>query len=220
MTALEQFETRDKEIVRLLEIHQKISGTGRGYKTNVKVLHKSAFVLITAFWEGFCEDLAEEGLVHLVEHLPSPTKLPKHLRKRIAKELMDEKDETAAWKLAEGGWRSVMRTRMDDLTEERNRRLNTPKTEQIRTLFAESIGLPNVDRHWVWSGMSSVRAAERLDEYVTLRGAIAHRGDVTDQELRKKQVLKYQQHVKGLARTTYQAVAEHVELSTGTPLAQ
>lgn len=215
MTALESFAAHEKEIDRLIEIHGLIAGTGPGYKANVQVLHKSAFVLLTAFWEGFCEDLAEEGLEHLLAHSGDSSRLPKELKKLIAKELKDDPDQIAMWSLSDAGWRSVIRARMTRMTEERNRRLNTPKTTQINSLFAQTLGMANLSTHWIWQGMTADRAAERLDEYVTLRGAIAHRGDVDDQDLRKGHVQKYRKHVAGLARTTHSAVGHFLQAATG-----
>ena len=144
MGALETFFEHEKEIDRLIEIHGKIAGTGRGHKANVKVLHKSAFVLITAFWEGFCEDLAEQGLTHLLSHSASSSSLPKDLKKLIAKELKEDINQIAVWDLSDTGWRSVVQSRMVRLTEDRNRRLNTPKTSQINDLFAQALGFQGV----------------------------------------------------------------------------
>lgn len=218
MTALENFAEHEKEVDRLIEIHGLIAGTGPGYKANVQVLHKAAFVMLTAFWEGYCEDLAEEGLEHLLAHSADASSLPKDLKKLIAKELKDDPDQIAVWSLSDAGWRAVIRTRMTRMTEERNRRLNTPKTKQINELFASTLGMSSLSKHWTWQGMPHERAAERLDEYVSLRGAIAHRGDVDDQDLRKGHVQKYRKHVAGLARTTHSAVAEFVEAATGVAL--
>jgi hypothetical protein len=43
------------------------------------VLNKSAIVLLTAFWEAYCEDLAAEALNHVGDHR-KPRKMISELR--------------------------------------------------------------------------------------------------------------------------------------------
>ena len=38
----------------------------RGRRYHLEVLNKSAIVLVTSFWEAYCEDIAAEGLAHIV----------------------------------------------------------------------------------------------------------------------------------------------------------
>ena len=80
------------------------------------------------------------------------------------------------WDLADTGWKSKVRARLDSLTAERNRRLNTPKSDQIDDLFTAAIGLLAVSSVWRWKSMSVTQARRKLDDFVTLRGEIAHRG--------------------------------------------
>ncbi len=142
------FDDNLKDVERLLEIHESIGGTGRGRKYRLEVLNKSAIVLITAFWEAYCEDLAAEALNHLVAHVPDASKLPSALKKRVAAEIKNEKHELAMWDLADRGWQAKVKARLAALTAVRNWNLNTPKSAKIDELFETAIGLASVSKSW------------------------------------------------------------------------
>src|ERR1019366_3918284 len=101
----EAFDDNVQDIERLLELHVASGGAAKGRRFGLEVLNKSAIVLLTSFWEAYCEDIAAEALEHIVAHTPSADKLPKELKKVIAKELKEELNELAVWKLADGNWR-------------------------------------------------------------------------------------------------------------------
>lgn len=212
--ARQAFLTNCEEIDRLAEIHGDITPSGRGRKWKVEALHKAAFVLITAFWEAFCEDLAAEGLQHLVEH-GAADRLPKHLQKQVARELKEENHELAIWRLAGDGWRDVLTRRLAQMAEERNRNLNTPKSVQINTLFANTLGVENVAESWTWTRMSAGRAQEKLDDFISRRGDIAHRGTAAE-SVTKKDVTNYYNHVKELVDCTEKRIATALHESTAT----
>jgi hypothetical protein len=191
------FDKNAEDIDRLLEIHRDLGGDDRGRRFSLEVLNKSAVVLITAIWEAYCEDLAAEALNHIVNHLKSATALPKELKKRIAKELKTDPNEIAVWDLADSGWRTKIKSRLVALAEERNRKLNTPKSDGIDQLFADAIGLLGISGEWRWRRMTAETAKNKLDKYVTMRGAIAHRGRGLA-ACRKADVEDYCDHVKHL----------------------
>ena len=170
------FDQSARDVTRLLKIHADVGGDATGRRYGLEVLNKSAIVLITAIWEAYCEDIAAEALEHLVSNVPSASDLPKELKKRIATDITADRNHLAMWDLADTGWKSKVRARLDSLTAERNRRLNTPKSDQIDDLFTAAIGLLAVSSVWRWKSMSVTQARRKLDDFVTLRGEIAHRG--------------------------------------------
>jgi len=174
-------------------------------------------VLITAVWEAYCEDIVAEGLKHLVANASSNAALPKALRKQIVKELGAEADELAVWQLADAGWRTVLEARIDRLAEERNRRLNTPKTGKINELFLTELGIPKISATWNWTGMTKASAEAKLDRFVELRGTITHRGGGSG-KVRKTQVKAYYGHVTRLVGKTGGRVNRAVEDATGSGL--
>jgi RiboL-PSP-HEPN len=216
-SARKAFDKNCEDVDRLLDIHQSIAGDRPGRKYQVEVLNKASIVLLTAFWEAYCEDVAAEALKFIVDHATDATALPKELRKQVAKELAGDKDDLAVWKLSGDGWRPVLEQRLTDLQAERNRKLNTPKTAQIDDLFLRALGIPKISRHWFWSRMPADAASSKLDKYVELRGSIAHRGAASS-TVRKGQVTDYYKLVKRLVARTGGRVNTEVKSATGKPL--
>src|SRR5262249_4852832 len=130
----------------------------------------------TAYWEAYCEDIAAEALKHILKHAKSPDRLPKELQQRIAKEVKGAPHDLEVWKLAGSGWKLYLTNRLQTLQAQRNRKLNTPKADNIDELFLEALGISQISSSWSWTGMSTNNARRKLDEHVTLRGEIAHRG--------------------------------------------
>ena len=215
--ARDSFADHCGDIDRLFEIHTEISGElpGRRWQ-ELESLHKSAIVLLTAFWEAFCEDLAAEALAHLVVNAHEAEALPADLRRLVAKELVADEHELAIWRVADDRWREVLTSRLERLQAVRNRKLNTPKTAQINDLFDKAVGLPMISASWQWNRMSATRAAEKLDAFIELRGEIAHRGAAVG-AVTKDQVKVFYNHVQRLVTATEVHVQQRLEESTGTP---
>lgn len=211
------FDSNCEDVERLLEVHTSLTGTGPGRRHQVEVLNKASVVLITAFWEAYCEDIAAEGVRHLVKHATSATDLPDHLKKLIAKEISEKKHDLAAWELADDGWRAFVEARLTTIEIERNRRLNTPKTAQIDELFARSLGIEQISKEWAWPRNPAAKNCSKLDAFVTLRGSIAHRGSAAG-GVRKKDAVDYYTLVKNLVAKTGGCVNSTVRESTGKPL--
>ncbi len=215
--ARKAFDENAKDVKRLLTIHTDIGGDSPGKRYGLEVLNKSALVLITAIWEAYCEDIAAEAVQHLIQHVPNPDELPNELKKKVVAELKAEKHELEVWKLAGDGWRVILQARVKSLTAERNSKLNTPKSSQINDLFSAALGLSNVSDSWKWKKMSASTAAKKLDSYVTLRGAVAHRGAAAT-SIKKTDVTGFFSHVKRLVSRTGGRVNKHVKDATGKSL--
>lgn len=213
--ARKSFVENAKDIKRLLDLHNLVGGQGPGRRYGLEVLNKSAIVLITAFWEAYCEDMASEALAHIVRYARSSDALPTELKKKVALDIKKQAHELEAWKIADNGWRQYLRDRLDAMKKERDRKLNTPKTAQIDDLFLSAIGVENISKSWRWSRKMTVkRASEKLDKFVELRGAIAHRGQHS-KSVTKAQVEDYFNFISQLAACTDDAVNAHVKSATG-----
>jgi len=153
-----------------------------------------------------------------VKHSISSDLLPKEIRQVIAKVLKRDVNELAVWSLCGDGWKNVLRSNLEHLRDQRNKRLNTPRTENIDELFHNALGIPRVSSSWSWAKKMTVnRAREKLDKYVTLRGEIAHRGKAA-KGVTKAQVQDYFEFIKKLASKTAGTVNMHVRKITGKPL--
>ena len=216
--ARKAFDQNAKDIKRLLELHGQIGGDQKGRRYGLEVLNKSAIVLITAFWEAYCEDIASEGLAHLVRHAKSSDSLPLALKRQIAAELKKDSHELAIWEVADEGWRQHLINRLDTLKSDRDKKLNTPKTGKIDELFLSAVGIEKISDAWHWpKKMTVARSTKKLDAFVTLRGTIAHRGKHS-KAVTKNQVTDYFSFVKRLAAKTGGEVNKHVNAMTEVPL--
>lgn len=196
----------------MLQIHTLLGGPQRGRRYELEVLNKSAIVLVTAFWEAYCEDIARQALFHIADHLESADDLPKNMKKRVAGELKGCKHELAIWQISDNKWRAYLKTSVD-LIE----RMNTPETRQVNGLFDDLVGLSNISESWRWPGMSARNAENKLDKYISLRHAIAHRGESANY-VQRSQVIDYASLVKRLAAKTGGRVNGHVRKLTGKRL--
>lgn len=210
--AYEAFTSNRADVDRLMQLHGDISGSAPGRKYGVAVLNKSAIVLLCASWEAYCEDIVSEVVQHYVDHAPEPNALPPALRNRIATEL--HSDKMLMWTLAGDGWRAVLASRLADLKVERDRKLNTPKTSQIKALFADHAGYLDITQEWHWPRRKVESACDTLDEFVALRGAIAHRVEA-DSAVHKATVTKYTRFVGRLVQRIDDVMVAHAKTITG-----
>lgn len=215
--ARQAFDDNLKDIHYLLDIPKKMNSEQKDYEKRSEVLYKSAIVLITSFWEAYCEDIAAEGLKHIVEHSTLASSLPDPLKKKLAVELKKAPHELEVWKIADDGWRKYLLDRMVEMTEKRNSRLNTPRASQIDILFNEAMGIETISDEWAELKRSAQQAREELDQFVTLRGAIAHRGRHSA-DVERQQVVDYGNLVSALAGRTGRAVNQHAKGITGKAL--
>lgn len=203
------------DVERLLKLHAESGGTSPGRRRGLEVLNKSAIILITSFWEAYCEDIAAEGLEHIVKHGASSDSLPIAIRQSIAKDLKADPNELSVWSLCGEGWKQVLKDRLERLQEQRNKRLNTPRTQNIDDLFLLALGLSSISSSWRWARkMTVTRARKKLDKYVTLRGEIAHRG-ASAKSVTKAQVEDYFDFIKRLVTKTDSTVNLHARKVTG-----
>lgn len=216
-TANVAFHMNTNDVHSLLDFHEKKTGTGRGRRWDVEVLNKSAIVLLCAAWEAYCEDVVTVVVEHYVDHAPNAMCLPTPLRKRISKPYNDGNRHMEAWNLADDGWRKVLRDRLDDLQEERDRHLNTPKSGPLKEMFRDNVGCEDITDHWSWNSTNKEKSCKTLNEFVELRGAIAHRANAPEYVL-KREVLLALGHVQRLVKATDAAMFELALEVTGMPL--
>lgn len=141
------FDENLKDIEILMELHKQEGGISPDRRYGLEVLNKSAIVLITSYWEAYCEDIAAEAMEHIVKYSKNADALPKALKKKIAKELKNNKNELAIWEIADGKWKNYLQSRLAMLQEERNRKLNTPKPDYIDQLFESVVVLKKYQAH-------------------------------------------------------------------------
>lgn len=204
------FGENSHDITELMNIDWMFGKTiDIGGQQGLKVLNKSAMVLITAFWEAYCEDIAGEGLKHIAKHAESAKFLPEELKKQISNRIKNEKHELEMWKIADDGWRKYLRGHFEDLRQRSDYKYSGPRPDKINNWFKLTIGIEKISASWRWSGMSSDQAVKKLDRYVNLRNAIAHRGSYKGR-ISKDNVEAYYEFIDKIVSKTGDKVNSHV----------
>jgi hypothetical protein len=211
--AARTFATSSEEVAQLRTIHEDRSGIGKG-RRDLEVLNKSGIVLLCAFWEAYCEDVVDQALHHLLEHLQDPSALPEGLRKQIAKELKDEKHDLSPWWLAGDGWKAHLRDRLTVLSQQRNRQWSNPSATKVDEWFEEALGIVKISDAWHWWRINTRMARRRLNLIVALRNDIAHRG-TTLKYVEKVRVTLALNHVRKVVEATDAKVARELKSMTG-----
>ena len=65
-----------------------------------------------------------------------------------------------AWDLAGVRWRSVLRAHGNAIIEEMTGPLNAPKSSNVKALFKDVMGIPDVTDSWRWPRMTASAAQE------------------------------------------------------------
>jgi hypothetical protein len=185
--ALRSFAANCEDIRSYYAIHQHLKDTP-SIRRHLRVIDKGAFVLVTAMWETYCEDAITEALDLLSKRASSPADLPLLLRKQLAKEMRSASHELAPWDLAGDGWRQLVARRLEAYTTKRNRNFNTPRANNVRDLFRETLGIEDITQDWVSARLDVAEIRRKLDHQITVRGEIAHRAsslsDVTKKDVK------------------------------------
>lgn len=169
------FDKNKADINQLWEIHEGFAGAGAGRKRDVEVLNRTAMVFITACWESYVEDLARESFEFMINNVSLARDVPVKVRSLSTKAIFEQKDNTKVWDIADNGWKAILIAHKEVALTKWLGNFNTPKSAQVETLFRELLGINSISSGWHWQRMPNQRAKDKLDEYVTVRGNIAHR---------------------------------------------
>lgn len=152
------------DVDRLTESHSALSGTGLG-KRGLGYLTRSGVMMLCAAWELYLEHVLLEGLRFGASAAESPDDLPMPVQKELSKMVKNDNHELKPLELAGNGWRGVLL----DYGEQRVECFNTPKAACVDDLFLKLLGIDGLSDCW------SI-GASAVDDFVTARGDIAHRG--------------------------------------------
>jgi hypothetical protein len=212
---ISNFKSNVTEALKLLDIHEEVTGDKRGRRYNVEILNKSCIVLITACWEAFVEDIVSSALQHMITNCTAPHSFPPKLLKIIAEELKSEKHELRIFDLSGDGWRKIMVEHKDKMINKYIGSFNTPRFGNVDLLMQNTLGINDLSSCWQWKSMSYHNARSRLNDYITLRGAIAHRLR-TAKAVTKTQAVDYTVLIIRIAVKTSNHIRKHVHNITAT----
>ncbi|MBF9051293.1 hypothetical protein GTA62_08315 [Roseobacter sp. HKCCD9010] len=153
------------EVGLLIASHTELRRGKKGRDPHNSIL-KSSVMMLCAIWELYCESVLEEAVAKLLEAKSDPQTLPDAIKGQIKQAVYHEN----VWKsdplsLAGFGWRDVHLR----IVKERCASFNTPKPKQLDDLFKKMLGLKELSKSW------TVQPSE-IENFVKLRGEIAHRG--------------------------------------------
>lgn len=208
------FEVNKADIEQLWAIHEDYAGEGPGRKRGVEVLNRSAIIFVTACWESYIEDLAVEAFDYLLLNARDSTVIPNKVKSLAVKGLREDKNPLTVWEIADGGWRDVVARHKVEVHKAWLEKFNTPKTAQVNGLYENMIGLNQLSSYWRWKKMNSVKAEAALDDFITIRGNIAHR--IRDAKpVAKNTGKRYLTHVSQIVERCESAVSAHLKDLTG-----
>lgn len=111
----------------------------------------------------------------MLAHALTADAIPNKVKSLAIKDIKNEANSLKLWGLADTGWRTILLRHKAEVHEKWLGKFNTPKTEQVDGLYEEMLGLNSLSSHWAWKGMKADRAKTKLDDFITVRGNIAHR---------------------------------------------
>lgn len=170
-----------KKINALADLFDEINAN-RGPNRNYALLHGGLMVLVSG-WETYCEDVCAESIGKIINrNSVNFDSLPNSARRRILEFAWPARIdninilESKLARLPDGGWRQTYK----DLIDSYLRDFNSPKFyrqngKNLRKLFAMFLEADLIRELPEITNVEDLPAL--IDEIVTIRGAIAHRGE-------------------------------------------
>lgn len=204
-----KFAESRKDILILWHIHAEVAGSGKGRRHRADVLNRAVIVFVSACWESYIEDSAREAFDYMLRFSTTPDVFRARVKTLAARELRDSKDERRIWELAGSGWKKTLLDHRDTVLENWLKDFNTPKSRQVAELFHGLLNLPDITKDWTWVDMTPEQARTKLDEYIAIRGNIAHRTK-HDRAVHKNMGKDFMTHVVRLVEQTDEVLYEHL----------
>lgn len=187
-----------KDVDRIIKTHEGLL-TGEKGKKALGHLTRAGVLLLCAAWELYIEEVLIEAAKACRDRADSPDDLPLDVQKSIAAYIKASKHQLKALQLAGDGWKTVYL----DMVNESVAALNTPKHHNIDQLFHDFVGIPKLSDCWTL-GTAAV------DDFVTARGAVAHRGADSGYIKVKKLSETYKPHIDQTAVETDNAISTFI----------
>lgn len=137
---------------------------------------RAGVILTVTAWETFVEDTLRALTTHLLEEAVTPDDVSK-LFNVVALAWLDPTADRRD-RMPPGlrrwtgiGWKTVIREHF----EKEVATFNTPKSKNIISIFEKYAGF-DIAAHWNWEQTTSAEACAKLDQLVSKRGDLVHRG--------------------------------------------
>ena len=165
------FESALVDVDNLMWFHENEGGDAPGRRgTHFGSLNKSAIVLLCAAWETYVESVIVECAGWNISRAATPADMLKSIRHLVSAQVRQGKDESTWQRVAGEGWKDLSRS----VVQSRVAVLNTPKHGPVSELILNVLGVRELGNNWHWHRNPIGGPAGRLDDFVRLRGSIAH----------------------------------------------
>lgn len=168
----QDFQLALSDVYTLLAADKKVV---QNTQSSIAAFIRSGIILTVTAWETFIEDTIKAHFKRRLEQAVKPEDVSSTFHAVAAAWIsrLGESRLTPPHLMQWGGdgWKAL-------LTEHFNSEVlafNTPKSENIAALFKRYVAY-DIKAVWTWSGITSDEACSRLDELVSIRGALVHRG--------------------------------------------
>jgi len=162
--AYTEFNRNLTDVHRLVLLHRRESGTGRG-RRGLAHLTRGGLLLLCAAWERYAETVIAEGAQITANRLPNINGLPAAVQQEVTKHANNNANAWNVAHLSTPVWVKVYA----DAIKVRVEKLNTPKYHKLRPLFQDFLAISDIGAAWS-TGFAPI------DNFVVLRGEVAHRG--------------------------------------------
>ena len=207
------FDNLDK-VQELVEIHGKIAGTKKGRKSGVETLNKSCIVLLTACWETFIEELIGSAFDYLIDNAQTHDIIPFSVLTKASNDLKNDKDARKVWSLADNGWKTVMKKYKNQIITKELDYFHVPRPKNIDDLYEKLIGLEEVTKYWKWKNMNNASVIKTLNDFIDLRGEIAHKLK-SSRNVLKRDVEYYTNFINCCGVILHNTTSAQLEVLTG-----
>lgn len=208
---IDQFKKNREDIESLLSL--KSQHDKHGLPRSSRVLYRAVLLLQITSWEYYIEGLARNAFNFLINNLQQPEDFPEGPRYIALQKIIGEKvlsgektDPKKVWAIAGDNWKAFMKSYADSILED----FSTPTTERVNKLFENTLGLKNISDSWKFQGVSAKFNQETLDQYVRMRGDIAHKM-YSSRLVAERDVQKVFKILYYLAGTSSNAVRKHLK---------
>ena len=154
------------DVKKLLETHDELNPVGRG-RRHLGHITRSGVLSLCSAWELYVEEVVLESAQFLMQDVDVPDGLPDRIKGMLVKTAKADKHNFGVLNLCGTGWKAVyQRAVVIECAH-----LNTPKFGNISSLMHDWLGVDTDELENAWT-----HTKDDLNEFVTRRGEIAHRG--------------------------------------------
>lgn len=202
MPSKARINARDRmlpEIERIILAHRTLRKGKKG-RDDQKSILRSAVLMLCGTWELYCERVVLEAAFKIARCISDHSGLPEAIEMQLKQEVHHEIwQKSDPMRLAGSGWR----IEYVKIVNRKCRKLNTPKSANLDDLFKQCLGLKNISKTWG-------EPSSEIDQFVSLRGEIAHRGS-DSAGVSRDEASHYKHLISKVISATDDAIYDHLK---------